>query len=312
MSLFPIQTPYNSFYIDVSFGHTLYVEECGNPNGIPVVFLHGGPGHGCVPEHRQFFDPAYYRLILFDQRGCGRSKPLGKIEHNTTKDLVEDINAIREHLHIDKWHVFGGSWGAGLAVAYGEAYAKNCLSLILRGVFLGSSEEIDWFMKGLQSFYPELKDFLEAPVPLDKRHDVLGYYTSILCGPKTEEAYALGRRYIDYESQCVKLTGGIKDTLRSNEDLWAYGRIMAHYMSQGCFMEDKQLINNISLLKDIPLFIAQGRYDVICPPKYAYAIYKKLPHAKLFMIQDAGHSVFEPGIAKTLVDIMEQLKNPAF
>lgn len=290
--------------------HTLYWEESGNPEGQPVLFLHGGPGGGTSPTHRRFFDPAHYRIVLFDQRGAGKSTPLGEYQQNTTALLIDDIEKIRAMLGIRQWLVFGGSWGSTLALAYGEAHPEVCLGFVLRGIFLCTKSEVDWFVNGMRNFYPEVHQRFAEAIPVDERHDLLQAYVKRLFCDEPEVYMEAARNWSRYEGSCLFLEPqpqAIAD-FESDEVSLGIGRLEAHYMLNAAFMEEDQLIKNIAKISHLPAVIVQGRYDVICPPVSAYRLHQAWPTAKYHVIGDAGHAAMEPGIAAELVRATEQFK----
>ena len=308
--LFPEIEPYRTGTLAVDNLHTLYWEECGNPDGQPVLFLHGGPGGGTTPGHRRFFDPAHYRIVLFDQRGAGKSTPLGEYRQNTTQLLIDDIEKIRVLLGIDQWLVFGGSWGSTLALAYGEAHPKVCLGFILRGIFLCTKAEVDWFVNGMRNFFPEVHQRFADAIPVAERSDLLQAYVKRLFCDDPAIYVEAARQWSRYEGSCLFLTPQAEaiSSFESDEVSLGIGRLEAHYMLHGAFMEDDALIKNIGAIAHLPAVIVQGRYDVICPPVSAYRLHEAWPTAAFHMIGDAGHAAMEPGIASALVRATEQFK----
>jgi len=310
-SLFPEIEPYNSGHLSVGNGHSLYWEECGNPNGLPVLFLHGGPGAGLSPSHRRFFDPTYYRIVLFDQRGAGKSTPLGEYRHNTTPLLIEDIESIRSMLGIAQWLVFGGSWGSTLALAYGEAHPAACLGFILRGIFLCTKAEVSWFINGMNWFFPEVYAEFAAAIPMEERHDLLQAYCKRLFSDDPAVYLLAAKSWSRYESSCLFLIpqASAVEEFEQVEVSLGLGRLEAHYMLHGGFMEEDQLINNVSKIRHLPAVIVQGRYDVICPPNTAWRLHQAWPESVLQVIPDAGHAALESGTAAALVAATEQFKS---
>lgn len=290
--------------------HTLYWEECGNPQGVPVLFLHGGPGGGTSPRHRRFFDPAHYRIVLFDQRGAGQSTPLGEYRNNTTPLLIEDIERIRVMLGIEQWLVFGGSWGSTLALAYGEAHPERCLGFVLRGIFLCTQAEIDWFMHGMRWFFPEVHAQFVAPIPEEERSDLLRAYEKRLFSDDPEAYLPAARTWSRYEGSCLFLRPDAQAVEDASSDVVSLGigRLEAHYFLHHGFMQEDQLIRNIDRIRHLPAVIVQGRYDVVCPPATAYRLHQAWPQAKLHVVADAGHAAVEPGIAAALVAATEQFR----
>jgi len=308
--LFPEIQPNRSGYLPVDGGHSLYWEECGNSNGLPVLFLHGGPGAGLSPSHRRFFDPAFYRIVLFDQRGAGKSTPLGEYRHNTTQLLIQDIESIRTMLNIDQWLVFGGSWGSTLALAYGEAHQSACLGFILRGIFLCTKSEVDWFINGMKFFFPEVYAEFAAAVPSDERHDLLQAYAMRLFSEDPALYLPAAQSWSRYEGSCLYLKpqpSAVEEFEKEDVSL-GLGRLEAHYMLHGGFMEEDQLINQLDKIRHLPAVIVQGRYDVICPPQTAYRLHQAWPESVLHVIPDAGHAALETGTAAALVAATEQFK----
>ncbi|MBI1773700.1 MAG: prolyl aminopeptidase [Burkholderiales bacterium] len=309
-SLFPVIEPYRTGMLPVDDTHTLYWEESGNPDGQPVIFLHGGPGGGTAPNHRRFFDPAHYRIVLFDQRGAGKSLPLGEYRNNTTALLVDDIEKIRVMLGIEQWLVFGGSWGSTLALAYGEAHPERCLGFVLRGIFLCTKAEVEWFVNGMKWFFPEVHQRFAEGVPAEERHDLLQAYAKRLFSDDPAIYTEAARNWSRYEGSCIFLLPQ-PDTIADFESdamCIGLGRLEAHYMINGAFMREDQLIENIDSIRHLPAVIVQGRYDVVCPPVTAHRLHHAWPEASMHMIADAGHSGGEPGIAAALVEATNQFK----
>ena len=305
--LFPAIQPLRHGMLAVDALHTLYWEEVGNPDGVPVLFLHGGPGAGLSPQHRRFFDPAHYRVILFDQRGAGKSTPLGEWRANTTPLLVDDIEKLRALFGIERWLVFGGSWGSTLALAYGQAHPERCLGFILRGIFLCTQAEVDWFLHEVRWFYPELYDEFVAPIPLEERGDLLGAYASRLLCDDPARYWPAARAWSRYEGRRVFLLPQPEEPGSDALDL-GVGRLEAHYMAQHGFLEEDQLLDRLGRIAHLPAVIVQGRYDVICPPLSAHRLHQAWPGSRLRMVADAGHGALEPGIAAALVGATERFK----
>jgi proline iminopeptidase len=306
-ALFPPIQPIRHGMLQVDALHTIYWEEVGNPQGVPVLFLHGGPGAGLSPQHRRFFDPSYYRVILFDQRGAGKSTPLGEWRNNTTPLLIEDIELLRQKFEIDQWLVFGGSWGSTLALAYGQAHPDRCLGFVLRGIFLCTSSEIDWFLHGVQAFYPELYDEFIAPIPLEERADLLKAYTRRLLSDDPEVYWPAARAWSRFEGRRVFLLPQAEEVPSDTLDL-GVGRLESHYMANLGFFGPDQLLANVERIAHLPAVIVQGRYDVICPPVSAYRLHQAWPGSQLTMVPDAGHGALEAGIAAALVQATEQFR----
>jgi proline iminopeptidase len=308
--LFPPIAPYRSGMLAVDALHTLYWEESGNPQGQPVLFLHGGPGSGTSPRQRRFFDPAHYRIVLFDQRGSGKSTPLGECRDNTTPLLVADIEQLRMLLDIDRWLVFGGSWGSTLALAYGQAHPERCRGFILRGIFLCSQSEIDWFLYGMEQFFPEAHAQFVAQLPAGERHDLLQAYNRRLFADDPAIAAPAARAWSRYEGSCLYLRPdpAAVDDFCSDAVSISLGRLEAHYFLHHGFMTPDQLLANVSRISHLPAIIVQGRYDVVCPPVSAWRLHRAWPQARLQMIDDAGHAAFEPGTAQALVAATERFR----
>jgi len=303
--LYPNIRPYATHSVKVGAGHRLYVEECGSSDGIPVLFLHGGPGAGCEPYHRCFFDPYRYRIILFDQRGCGRSLPHADLTENTTDHLISDIEAIRGMLNIDQWLLFGGSWGSTLALAYAERYPERLLGLILRGIFLCREREIRWFyQEGASRIFPDYWEDFIAPIPEDERNDLMQAYHSRLTGDDELARMAAAKAWSVWEGRTATLTANksIVKHLGSPHTALSMARIECHYFMNNAFMRPNQLLEDAGRIADIPGVIIQGRYDVICPMESAWELHQAWPKSELKIVPDAGHSAMEPGILSALVD----------
>ena len=292
-------------------GHSIYVEQSGNPDGLPVVVFHGGPGGGASPAMRRYFDPSIYRIILFDQRGCGRSKPHAEIENNTTWHLVADIERIREALGIEQWIVFGGSWGATLALIYAQTHPERPVSLILRGVFLMTQRELDWFYGGgAGQFWPETWARFASLIPDDERGDMIAaYHKRLFSGDRdTEVKYA--RAWAAWENSLASMASNGMSGQPHADYARAFSRIENHYFSNGGFLDfDGQILAHMDRIAHIPGVIVQGRYDMICPPHSAHELARKWPNARLRMIQNAGHALSEPGITSELIQIMKDFAN---
>ncbi|HEU4708936.1 MAG TPA: prolyl aminopeptidase [Methylophilaceae bacterium] len=308
-SLYPEIEPYESGWLSVSATHEIYYEQCGNPAGRPMVFLHGGPGSGCNPAQRRFFDPAYYRVILFDQRGCGRSKPQGCTEENTIDHLVGDMEKLRESLGIERWVVFGGSWGSTLALAYAIAHQQRVEGLILRGIFLSRSQELRWFLHDVRNFFPEVWSRLVNYLPESERDDILASYARRIFSDNREVSLPAACTWNAYESAIMTLRPPAAPTATPADDIQiARARIQLHYILNGCFVEHRPLLEEARALSRIPTVIVQGRYDMVCPPVSAWELAQAMPHAELHMIPDAGHSAMEPGTTAALLAATEQFK----
>jgi len=308
--VFPPIEPYRNGYLSVDDLHTLYWEECGNPNGVPVLFLHGGPGAGLSPKHRQFFYPKYYRIVLFDQRGAGQSRPLGEVRQNTTQLLIADIEQLRQSLDIAQWLVFGGSWGSTLALAYGQAHPQYCTGFVLRGIFLCTRAEIDWFFNGIQWFFPKEFDQFVADIPAPERANLLQAYAKRLFGNDPTQSLQAARTWSRFEGSCLHLLQHpeVADQFGTDAVALGVGRLEAHYFLHDAFLTDDQLIDNIDRIRHLPAAIIQGRYDVVCPIRSAWRLHQAWPEASFQIIEDAGHAAFEPGIASALVAATERFR----
>ena len=308
--LYPPIDPFDQRMLDVGDGHRIYVEQCGNPHGVPVVVLHGGPGGGCSPSMRRYFDPSHYRIILFDQRGCGRSRPHATVEANTTWHLVSDIERIREVLGVDRWIVFGGSWGATLSLIYAITHPDRAMFLALRGVFLMTRSELDWFYGGgAGNFWPEMwKRFAEV-IPEDEQDDMIeAYYRRLFSDDRMQEVRA-ARAWTSWENTLASINNDGPGGDSPAEYARAFARIENHYFRNGGFLEhDGWILDNIEQIAKVPGVIVQGRYDMICPPLSAYRLSEAWGVARLAMIGRAGHALSEPGISAELVRTMDDLR----
>ncbi len=302
--LYPKIKPYAKHYIEVGNPHVLYIEESGEPDGIPVVFVHGGPGAGCSPFNRCFFDPEKYRIILFDQRGCGHSTPHASLENNTTQDLIDDMETIRETLGIKQWLLFGGSWGSTLSLAYAETHPDRALGLILRGIFLCRPHEIQWFyQQGASHIFPDYwEDFLK-PIPEKERDDMVGAYYKRLDSDNELARMATAKAWAKWEGRTSTLhpSKTVVDHFSEPHNALSLARIECHYFSHDSFLEPDQLLRDAGRLADIPGIIVQGRYDVVCPMQSAWDLYHAWSGSELQIIPDAGHSALETGIIDALV-----------
>ncbi|MGB4813318.1 MAG: prolyl aminopeptidase [Methylophilaceae bacterium] len=310
--LYPFIEPITKNFITVSDIHKVYYEVCGNPNGKPVVFLHGGPGSGCNPAQRRFFDPNIYRIILIDQRGCGRSLPLGETQQNTTADLVQDMQAIRQALSIDQWLVFGGSWGSTLALCYALAYPKTVTGLILRGIFLSRPSELHWFLGEVKLFFPEQWQSLCDYLPQDKRHNVFEAYEALIFSSDININTPAAIRWNAFEASIMSLhpRPSNNEAEVNGEIELARARIQIHYIQNHCFVGERDLLAEAKAkLSHIPTAIIQGRYDMVCPPISAWELAQAMPHAVLNMVADAGHSAMDASLTSALVAATEQFKN---
>ena len=307
---YPPIEPFGSGQLPLDAIHTMYFEQSGNPAGVPVVFLHGGPGAGASAAHRQFFDPAFYRIIIFDQRGAGRSTPLGELRDNTTPHLIADMEALRVHLGIQRWMVFGGSWGSTLALAYAEHHPERTMALILRGIFLCRRSEIDWFLYGLKNIFPEAWHRFANHLPEHQHHNILDAYYTLLSDPDPTVHLPAARVWSIYEGSCSTLLPNEAVVANFGSDRVALGlaRIEAHYFVNDIFLPENFLMDHISRIRHIPTTIVQGRYDVVCPIVSADDLVRVFPEADYHIINDAGHSAFEPGTRARLIEAMESLK----
>ena len=297
--------PSRQGHLDVGDGHEIYWEECGNPDGKPVVFIHGGPGAGCDAKSRRFFDPARYRVFLFDQRGCGRSRPHAGLEHNTTWDLVADLERLREMLGVERWQAFGGSWGSTLALTYAEAHPDRVTELVLRGIFLLRKRELDWFyQEGASYLYPDRWEEYVAPIPPAERGDLMRAFHRRLTGSDPAATQAAARAWAVWEGSTSYLLTDDDNVRRWGEDAFslAVARIECHYFVNGGFMQrESQLLDDVGRIRHIPAMIVQGRHDVVCPMFTAWDLHRAWPEADFQVVGDAGHSAFEPGITDALV-----------
>ena len=304
-SLYPRIDPYRTQMLRVSERHEIYVEECGNPDGKPVIFIHGGPGGGCAPDYRRLFDPVAYRIVLFDQRGCGRSKPHAELIDNTTWHLVADMEAIRDNLGIDRWQVFGGSWGSTLGLAYAETHPERVTELILRGIFTLRRSELIWFyQEGASNVFPDAWEKFLAPIPVDERGDLMAAYYKRLTGDDEAARLEAAKAWSSWEGATISLYPDESRVSAFGEDKYAtaFARIECHYFVNGGFFErDDQLIANVDRLRHIPGIIIQGRYDMCTPMRTAWDLHKAWPEADFRLIPDAGHAFSEPGIRDALI-----------
>ncbi len=315
-ALYPPVEPHDTGMLDLDGRHRMYFEVSGNPNGVPVVFLHGGPGAGTHSHHRRYFDPRHYRIVLFDQRGSGRSEPFGDLVDNTTPHLVADMEKLRAHLGIDRWMLFGGSWGSTLALAYGESHPDRVIAMVLRGIFLGRLFEVDWFLRGMRGFFPEAWSRFAGFLPPDERGDLLASYHRRLIDANPETHMPAARVWSAYEGAC--------STLRHDPDVEAefgasrlalgLARIEAHYFVNNLFLAENQLVDQLGMLSGIPVTVVQGRYDVICPIRSADELVRNWPGEpdsnglEYRVIADAGHAASEPGTRAALIGATERYK----
>jgi len=308
--LFPPIEPHAAGMLAVGDGHEIHWEECGNPAGPAILFLHGGPGSGCTPEQRRFFDPAHWRILLFDQRGAGRSRPSGEIAHNSTAHLIADIEALRQARGISRWVVFGGSWGSTLALAYAEAHPARVRGLILRGIWLCRERDLHWWLYGLARFFPEQWRIFAGHIPASERHDLLTAYLARLTDPDPAMHMPAAMVWKTYEQRCSTLLPrpATETDRAAGPETLAMARIEAHYMAHRCFLGRDQLIEEIDRLRHIPAVLVHGRYDMICPMDGAEALARAWPEAPLTIVPDAGHSATEPGIGAALMAATEAFK----
>lgn len=311
-TLYPEIEPYETGMLKVSDLHTLYYEQCGNPNGKPVVFLHGGPGGGVNPNYRRFFDPKAYRIVLFDQRGCGKSTPHAELTDNTTWHLVADIERIREHLGIARWQVFGGSWGSTLALAYAQTHPDKVTELVLRGIFMLRRWELEWFyQKGCDALFPDAWESYLAAIPEAERGDMMSAYYRRLTSTDAKVRVEAARAWSVWEAATSHLYQDPSHIASSGEDEFAlaFARIECHYFVHGGFFEhDDQLLRNVDRIRKIPAVIVQGRYDVVCPMRSAWDLHRAWSEADLRVVPDAGHAALEPGIAHELVEATDRFR----
>jgi proline iminopeptidase len=308
--LYPPTEPYRTGRLRLDQRHVMYWEQSGNPRGMPVLFLHGGPGAGATAVHRRFFDPDYWRIVIFDQRGAGRSIPLGETIDNSPDHLVADIERLRRELGVERWHVFGGSWGSTLALDYAETHPSRCAGLVLRGVFLCRSEEIDWFLYGVQRIFPEAWRKFAEYLPEAERGDLLAGYCRRLLDPDPAVHLPAARAWSLYEGACSTLLPNPDAAAAFGDDRLALGlaRIEAHFFSHYLFAGDRDLIARIDRIRHLPGIIVQGRYDMVCPIRSADLLARAWPEADYIVIPDAGHSAMEPGIRRQLVLATDRMK----
>ena len=311
LDLFPPITPYSSGYIAVDDIHNLYWEQSGNPDGVPIILLHGGPGAGATAVHRRFFDPEHYRIIIFDQRGAGRSTPLGCITNNTALLLTQDIETLRQHLNIKAWHIFGGSWGSTLAIHYALQHKERCISLILRGIFLCEQSEIDWFLYGMQTIFPEAWEQFANFIDPSEQDDLLAAYYKRLTNDKdTETQMQAAVLWSLYECACSSLMPNY-ETITTDEQkkhALALARIESHYFTNEVIDTKNSLLNRIKDLRSIPTTIIQGRYDAVCPIKTANKLHQLWPEADYIVVPDAGHSALDAPLRSRLIEATQAAK----
>ncbi len=310
--LYPEIEPYDSGLLGVDDIHSIYYEQCGNPEGKPAVFVHGGPGGGCNAVHRRFWDPSAYRIVLFDQRGCGRSMPHAELRNNTTWDLVDDMEQLRQHLGIDRWQLFGGSWGSTLSLAYAQQHPGRVTELVLRGIFLLRRREILWYYQdGASRIFPEAWQEYLAPIPVEERDDMVAAYYKRLTSNDRDVRMAAARAWSTWEGSTSRLVPDADLIKRTGEDQFAeaFARIECHYfINGGFFKKDGELLDNVAHVHHLPAIIVQGRYDVVCPAESAYELHCAWPNSQLHVVPDAGHSALELGISAQLVTATNSFK----
>ncbi len=308
--LFPQIGPFETGYLPLSAGHVMYWEQVGTPRGRPALFLHGGPGAGAGAVHRRFFDPDFWRVVIFDQRGAGRSRPLGSLVENTTAALVGDIEVLRRHLGIDRWLLFGGSWGSTLALAYAQAHPERVAGCVLRGVFLGRPDEVHWFLHGVRAIFPDAHANFVRFLPEDERADVLGSYLRRLTDPDPVVHMPAARAWSVYEGSCSTLLPSPDTVASFAQDRTALGlaRIEAYYFARDLFLPPEGLLAHMDRIGRIPAEIVQGRYDMVCPAATAFELAAAWPAARLTVVPDAGHSALEPGVRRALVAAVERFR----
>ncbi len=294
--IFPPIEPYATGMLKLDAVHTMYWEQSGNPHGVPALFLHGGPGAGATPTHRRFFDPQHYRIVIFDQRGAGRSTPLGALADNTMAHLIGDMEALRRHLGIERWIVFGGSWGSTLALAYAESYPARCLALVLRGIFLCRNSEVEWFLYGMRTIFPEAWRAFAGFVPPAERSNLLDAYYRRLTDTEPAVHMPAARAWSTYEGACSTLLPNPDTVAAFGEDRMALGlaRIEAHYFRSNTIAPEHDLVAHVDRLRRVPAIIVQGRYDMVCPIVSADELARAWPEAEYIVVPDAGHSAMEP------------------
>ncbi|MDJ0737737.1 MAG: prolyl aminopeptidase [Nostocaceae cyanobacterium] len=314
--LYPAREPYREGKLKVSDIHTIHFEESGNPQGKPIVLLHGGPGGACPPHYRQYFHADKWRLVMFDQRGCGKSTPHAELRENTTWDLVNDIEKLREHLGIETWVVFGGSWGSTLSLAYSQTHPERCIGLILRGIFMLRQKELRWFyQEGTSNIFPDAWEEYIKPIPTAERNDMIAAYYKRLTSPDLKVRIEAARAWSIWEASTSRLLPDrdLMQTFGANEFADAFARIECHYfVNQGFFETEDQLLKNVDRIRHIPAVIVQGRYDVICPMISAWELHQAWQEAELIVVPDAGHSMSEPGIKSALIDATDRFADLSF
>jgi proline iminopeptidase len=310
MDLYPKIEPYDRGMLDTGDGHRLYYEQSGNPQGVPVIFLHGGPGAGSNPAHRRFFDPDFYRIVIFDQRGAGRSRPFASVDNNTTDHLVADIEQLRLHLNIHSWLVFGGSWGSTLALVYALRHTDRCRGLVLRGIFLGSTAELDWFLYGMNMVFPEAWRRFAEYIPEQEQGDLMAAYHKRLMDPAADVHMQAAAYWAGYETSCSNLlTSPSEAPPQASSGALSLARIEAHYFINDVFIGDTEILDGVPGLRHLLCTVVQGRYDMVCPIRTADALVRAWPEIDYRIVPDAGHSAMEPGIRSQLVRATESMKD---
>jgi len=303
-ALFPPLEPYASGWLSSTEGHRIWHEQCGNPRGAPVIFLHGGPGSSTNPDHRRFFDPAFYRIVLFDQRGCGRSTPLGELYANTTAHLVDDLERLRAALEVERWLLFGGSWGSTLALAYAQAHPRAVTGVVLRGLFLGSDEEVEWFVTGLRRFLPEAwSAFAQGLEGCSCAEMLRHFHERVVAGDA-----AVAARWSAWESAVMAVGESASAGASAPVSALARVRVQLHYLVNGCFLAPGQLLRGLERVRERPAILIQGRRDLACPPSTAYTVAQGWPGAHLRMVEEAGHSSMHPAMARALVQATQDMQ----
>ncbi len=308
--LYPSIEPHQKGMLQVSDLHQIYFEVSGNPQGKPVVILHGGPGGGSLPFYRQYFDPTQWRIVMFDQRGCGKSLPNAELRENTTWNLVEDIETLRSHLGIEQWVVFGGSWGSTLSLAYSQTHPQRCLGLFLRGIFLLRPKELLWFyQEGASYIFPDAWEEYLKPIPPEERADLLAAYYKRLTSSDLQTRLEAARAWSVWEASTSKLLQDpyLMTTFGQDQFADAFARIECHYFINGGFLQtEDQLLKQVDRIRHLPAVIVQGRYDIVCPMLSAWDLHKVWPESELIVVPDAGHSVTEPGIRSALIEAIDR------
>ena len=311
MDFFPSIEPYATGYLNVGDGHELYWEQSGNPDGVPIVFLHGGPGAGASSDNRRFFDPIHYRIIIFDQRGCGRSTPFGALENNSASHLVADLEVLRNHLNIDQWIIFGGSWGSTLALLYAIEHPDKCLGMILRGIFLCEQHEIDWFMTGIHMVFPEAWEQFAGLFDFEQDAKILlDHFYEALTGNDQELQMDAAIRWSLYEGACALLVPNYQTVTTEEQKRHALtlAKTEAHFFKHDVIAPKDSILNKIDAFRHVPAVIIQGRYDMLCPLETAYKLHKAWPEADYVVVSDAGHSAFDPALRSRLIQATENFK----